>query len=146
MAMDKRKRIRQPTMWVPPTDLPTTPSHPPQDVQLGDSERLPGEKPVQDRHEPAIPIEREQPRNRRFENEEDEARLPAANPHLEASSSRCWTRSGVPISYTSKILGHTNLSTASPYLNTHRRGLQEAMRKLEGHRGAVAQRGIGISR
>jgi hypothetical protein len=96
MAMDKRKRNRQPTMWVTPTDLPTTPSHPPQDVQLGDSERLPGEKPVQDPHEPAIPIEREQPRNRRFENEEDEARLLAANPHLEASSSRCSTRSGRP--------------------------------------------------
>jgi integrase len=54
---------------------------------------------------------------------------------------------GVPISYTSKILGHTNLSTTSRYLNIHRRGLQEAMRKLEEHRcTTVAQRGIGISR
>jgi integrase len=47
---------------------------------------------------------------------------------------------GVPISYVSKILGHTNLSTTSRYLNIHRRGLQAAMQKLEEHRPAVAQR------
>ena len=46
---------------------------------------------------------------------------------------------GVPISYTSKILGHTNLNTTSRYLNIHRRGLQEAMQKLENARPAVAQ-------
>jgi integrase len=46
---------------------------------------------------------------------------------------------GVPISYTSKILGHTNLNTTNRYLNIHRRGLQEAMHKLEEHRPAVAQ-------
>jgi integrase len=46
---------------------------------------------------------------------------------------------GVPISYTSKIMGHTNLNTTSRYLNIHRRGLQDAMQKLEGHRPAVAQ-------
>lgn len=45
---------------------------------------------------------------------------------------------GVPISYTSKILGHSNLNTTSRYLNIHRRGLQEAMQKLESHRPAVA--------
>src|SRR6266568_7674435 len=28
MAMGKRKRDRQPTMWVPTTDLPTAASHP----------------------------------------------------------------------------------------------------------------------
>jgi len=28
MAMGKRKRDRQPTMWVPATDLPTAASHP----------------------------------------------------------------------------------------------------------------------
>ena len=46
---------------------------------------------------------------------------------------------GVPISYVSKLLGHTNLSTTSRYLNIHRRGLQAAMQKLEEHRPAVAQ-------
>jgi integrase len=46
---------------------------------------------------------------------------------------------GVPISYTSKILGHTNLNTTSRYLNIHRRGLQDAMQKLEVHRPSVAQ-------
>lgn len=46
---------------------------------------------------------------------------------------------GVPVSYTSKILGHSNLNTTSRYLNIHRRGLQEAMQKLEGHRPSVAQ-------
>jgi integrase len=46
---------------------------------------------------------------------------------------------GVPISYTSKILGHSNLNTTSRYLNIHRRGLHDAMQKLEGHRPAVAQ-------
>jgi integrase len=46
---------------------------------------------------------------------------------------------GVPISYTSKILGHTNLNTTSRYLNIHRRGLQDAMQKLESARPSVAQ-------
>ena len=40
---------------------------------------------------------------------------------------------GVPISYVSKLLGHTNLMTTSRYLNIHRRGLQAAMQKLEQH-------------
>ena len=46
---------------------------------------------------------------------------------------------GVPIRYTSNMLGHSNLSTTSRYLNIHRRGLQAAMQKLEEHRPAVAQ-------
>ena len=41
--------------------------------------------------------------------------------------------------YVSNLLGHTNLSTTSRYLNIHRRGLQAAMEKLEAHRPAVAQ-------
>jgi integrase len=41
---------------------------------------------------------------------------------------------GVPINYVSKILGHTNLTTTSRYLNIHRRGLQSAMQTLERHR------------
>jgi integrase len=45
---------------------------------------------------------------------------------------------GVPISYVSKILGHTKLTTTSRYLNIHRRGLHAAMEKLEAHRPAVA--------
>lgn len=40
---------------------------------------------------------------------------------------------GVPINYVSKILGHTNLTTTSRYLNIHRRGLQTAMQTLERH-------------
>jgi len=46
---------------------------------------------------------------------------------------------GVPVSYTSKILGHSNLGTTSRYLNIHRRGLHDAMQKLEAHRPSVAQ-------
>jgi integrase len=48
---------------------------------------------------------------------------------------------GVPTNYVSKILGHTNLTTTSRYLNIHRRGLHLAMEKLEQHRSAktVAQ-------
>jgi integrase len=46
---------------------------------------------------------------------------------------------GVAVVYVSKLLGHTNLSTTSRYLNIHRRGLHAAMEKLEAHRPAVAQ-------
>ena len=46
---------------------------------------------------------------------------------------------GLPITFVSKILGHTNLSTTSRYLNIHRRGLHSAMQKLEQHRPGVAQ-------
>jgi integrase len=46
---------------------------------------------------------------------------------------------GVSVVFVSKILGHTNLSTTSRYLNIHRRGLHAAMQKLEEHRPAVAQ-------
>lgn len=46
---------------------------------------------------------------------------------------------GVPVTFVSKILGHTNLSTTSRYLNIHLRGLHSAMQKLEEHRPAVAQ-------
>jgi len=48
---------------------------------------------------------------------------------------------GVPTNYVSKILGHTNLTTTSRYLNIHRRGLHLAMEKLEQHRSgqSVAQ-------
>jgi integrase len=43
---------------------------------------------------------------------------------------------GVATNYVSKILGHTNLTTTSRYLNIHRRGLHLAMEKLEQHRAA----------
>ena len=46
---------------------------------------------------------------------------------------------GVSVNYVSKILGHTNLTTTTRYLNIHRRGLHDAMQKLEAHRPAVAQ-------
>ena len=38
---------------------------------------------------------------------------------------------GVPVNFVSKILGHTNLTTTSRYLNIHRRGLHLAMQKFE---------------
>jgi hypothetical protein len=57
--------------------------------------------------------------------------------HHEAGSR--FDEAGVPISYTSKILGHSNLNTTSRYLNIHPRGLQDAMQKLESHPPAVAQ-------
>jgi hypothetical protein len=44
----------------------------------------------------------------------------------------------VPTNYVSKLLGHTNLTTTSRYLNIHRRGLQLAMRKVEDHRANQA--------
>jgi hypothetical protein len=42
----------------------------------------------------------------------------------------------VPTNYVSKILGHTNLTTTSRYLNINVRGLHTAMAKLEEHQAA----------
>ena len=47
---------------------------------------------------------------------------------------------GVSITFVSKILGHTNLTTTSRYLNIHRRGLHAAMEKLEQHRPPLHSR------
>ena len=47
---------------------------------------------------------------------------------------------GIPINYVSKMLGHTNLTTTTRYLNVQRRELHRAMEKLETHQAAVAQR------
>lgn len=41
---------------------------------------------------------------------------------------------GVPTNYVSKMLGHTNLTTTSRYLNIQRGGLHQAMRQMEAHR------------
>lgn len=41
---------------------------------------------------------------------------------------------GLPINAVSTLLGHTNLTTTSRYLNLHRRGLHLAMAKFEEHR------------
>ena len=46
---------------------------------------------------------------------------------------------GVPINYVSKMLGHTNLTTTSRYLNIQQRELHRAVEKLEAHQKAVAQ-------
>jgi hypothetical protein len=43
---------------------------------------------------------------------------------------------GVRTNYVSKILGHTNLTTTSRYLNINVRGLHRAMEKLEEHQSA----------
>jgi hypothetical protein len=42
-----------------------------------------------------------------------------------------FNEAGVLTNYASKLLGLTNLTTTSRYLNIHRRGLHLAMRKLE---------------
>lgn len=47
---------------------------------------------------------------------------------------------GIAINYVSKLLGHTNLTTTTRYLNIQRRELHRAMEKLETHQAAVAQR------
>ena len=59
-------------------------------------------------------------------------------PRAQTVGSR-FDEAGVPVSYTSKILGHSNLGTTSRCLNIHRRGLHDAMQKLEAHRPSVAQ-------
>ena len=38
---------------------------------------------------------------------------------------------GVRVNFVSRLLGHTNLTTTSRYLNIHRRGLHMAMQKFE---------------
>jgi hypothetical protein len=40
----------------------------------------------------------------------------------------------MPINYVSNMLGHSNLSTTSRYLNINRRGLHLAMQKFEAQR------------
>jgi integrase len=47
---------------------------------------------------------------------------------------------GVSIVYVSSMLGHSNLSTTSRYLNIHRRGLHLAMQKLEESRTLASKR------
>jgi len=47
---------------------------------------------------------------------------------------------GGPIVYVSSLLGHSNLSTTSRYLNIHRHGLHLAMQKLEESRGPKSAR------
>jgi integrase len=75
-----------------------------------------------------------------WENATDAASLPGLQLRdLRHEAGSRFDEAGVPISYTRKILGHTNLNTTSRYLNIHRRGLQDAMRKLENARPAVAQ-------
>jgi hypothetical protein len=39
----------------------------------------------------------------------------------------------MPINYVSNMLGHSNISTTSRYLNINRRGLHLAMAKYEAH-------------
>jgi integrase len=47
---------------------------------------------------------------------------------------------GMPINYVSNMLGHSNLSTTSRYLNINRRGLHLAMEKFEENRAEWASR------
>ena len=46
---------------------------------------------------------------------------------------------GVPINYVSKMLGHTNLTTTSRYLNINRRELHRVMHRYEESRAEFAQ-------
>lgn len=50
---------------------------------------------------------------------------------LRHEAASWFDKAGVPIVYVSSLLGHSNLSTTSRYLNIHRRGLHLAMQKLE---------------
>jgi hypothetical protein len=45
----------------------------------------------------------------------------------------------MPINYVSTMLGHTNLTTTTRYLNIQGRELHRMMEKLEAHQAAVAQ-------
>ncbi len=46
---------------------------------------------------------------------------------------------GIPINYVSKMLGHTNLTTTSRYLNINRRELHRVMHRYEESRAELAQ-------
>ena len=46
---------------------------------------------------------------------------------------------GIPINYVSRMLGHTNLTTTSRYLNINRRELQRVMRRYEESRAEFAR-------
>jgi len=46
---------------------------------------------------------------------------------------------GIPINYVSKMLGHTNLTTTSRYLNINRRELHRVMHRYEESRAEFAQ-------
>jgi integrase len=53
---------------------------------------------------------------------------------------------GVPIVYVSNMLGHSNLSTTSRYLNINRRGLHLAMQKFEESRRASTEENLRASK
>jgi integrase len=78
-----------------------------------------------------------------WEKARDAAGLPGVQLRdLRHAAGSRFDEAGVPTNYVSKLLGHTNLTTTSRYLNIHRRGLQMAMQKLEQHQAeqkAVAQ-------
>lgn len=72
-------------------------------------------------------------------NDDDERRLQIRDLRYEAGSPftrREYRKSATP----ARFLGHTNLSSTSSYLNIHRRGLHDAMQKLEGHDPALHNR------
>ena len=50
-----------------------------------------------------------------------------------------FAEAGMPINYVSGMLGHTNLTTTSRYLNINRRELHRAMRRFEVSRAEFAQ-------
>ena len=75
-----------------------------------------------------------------WENARDAAGLQALQLRdLRHEAGSRFDEAGVSVNYVSKILGHTNLNATTRYLNIHRRGLHDAMQKLEAHRPAVAQ-------
>ena len=50
-----------------------------------------------------------------------------------------FAEAGMPINYVSGMLGHTNLTTTSRYLNINRRELHRAMQRFEESRAEFAQ-------
>ena len=67
-----------------------------------------------------------------WENARDAAGLQALQLRdLRHEAGSRFDEAGVSVNYVSKILGHTNLNTTTRYLNIHRRGLHDAMQKLE---------------
>ncbi|MBU24052.1 MAG: hypothetical protein CL476_13245 [Acidobacteria bacterium] len=63
--------------------------------------------------------------------------------NLRHEAASRFEEAGVPISQVSRLLGHTNLTTTSRYLNVHRRELHRAMEQFEAAQNTKSDRTIG---